>query len=528
MLLAHTFVQKIRIMANKVTDMNKIRKVIKFHCSGKSKLFISNYLSLSRNTVKKYISLFELLGLSFEAIDAKTDAELEVLFSQNTVESIDPKLQKLYDFFPQMERELKKVGVTVQHMWERYLAIHPDGFKSSQFRHHFKIWSKRVNPVMHMNHKAGDKMYVDYAGKTLSIIAKNTGEIKEVQFFVAILGASQHTYAEASMSQQKEDFVTSVENAMRFFEGVPAAIVPDNLKSAVIKSSRFEPTINETLADLAEHYETTILPARAYKPRDKSLAEGAVKILYQRIYVHLKQKQFYSLEELNQQIWDLLDAHNQKKLTGRPYSRYELFIEDEKQKLRPLPQERFEIKYQSFATVMQNGHALLSQDKSYYSVPYQYVRKKVKLLYTKTTVEIFYKYNRIAIHPRNYKPYDYTTIAEHLASTHQFVADWSASRFIDWANSIDQAVAEYIIQIIESRNHPEQAYKSCLGILSFEKKVGKQRLINACKRALDFRIYSFKAIQNILENNLDNADNEQEEEFELPNHNNIRGKNYYK
>lgn len=299
-------------MANKVTDMSKIRKVIKFHCNGKSKLFISNYLSLSRNTVKKYISLFELLGLSFEAIDAKTDAELEVLFSQNTVETIDPRLQKLHDFFPQMERELKKVGVTVQLMWERYITIHPDGFKSSQFRHHFKIWSKRVNPVMHMNHKAGDKMYVDYAGKTLSIIEKETGEIKEVQFFVAILGASQHTYAEASMSQQKEDFVASVENAMRFFEGVPAAIVPDNLKSAVIKSSRFEPTINETLADLAEHYETTILPARAYKPRDKSLAEGAVKILYQRIYVHLKQKQFYSLEELNQQIWDLLDAHNQK------------------------------------------------------------------------------------------------------------------------------------------------------------------------------------------------------------------------
>ncbi|WP_396159422.1 Mu transposase domain-containing protein [Flavobacterium sp.] len=203
-------------------------------------------------------------------------------------------------------------------------------------------------------------------------------------------------------------------------------------------------------------------------------------------------------------------------------------MEDEKQKLRPLPQERFEIKYQSFATVMQNGHALLSQDKSYYSVPYQYVRKKVKFLYTKTSVEIFYKYNRIAIHPRNYKPYDYTTIAEHLASTHQFVADWSASRFINWASSIDQGVADYIIQIIESRNHPEQAYKSCLGILNFEKKVGKQRLINACKRALDFRIYSFKAIQNILENNLDNADNEQEEEFELPNHNNIRGKNYYK
>jgi transposase len=514
-------------MANKITDMSKIRKVIKFHCNGKSKLFISNYLSLSRNTVKKYISLYEALGLTFEIINQKTDGELEVLFSQNVSQTIPVKVQTLYAFFPQMERELKKVGVTLNHMWEQYIAANPDGFRSSQFRYHYKIWGKKVNPVMHMNHKAGDKMYVDYAGKTLSIIDNETGEIQEVQFFVAILGASQYTYAEASMSQKKEDFVNSVENAMRFFEGTPAAIVPDNLKSAVIKSSRFEPTINETLADLAEHYETTILPARAYKPRDKSLVEGAVKILYRRIYVNLKQEKFFDIDALNQKIGDLLDSHNNRKLTGRPYSRYELFLEDEKEKLRPLPQERFEIKYQSFATVMQNGHVQLSQDKNYYSVPYQYIKKKAKLLYTKSTVEIYHKYNRIATHIRNYKPYVYTTTPEHLASTHQFMTQWSASNFIDWGNRIDPVVGEYILKIIESRNHPEQAFKSCLGILSYEKKVSKERLINACKRALDFKIYNFKTIQNILENNLDTIEFEHEQEQDLPTHGNIRGKHYF-
>ena len=207
---------------------------------------------------------------------------------------------------------------------------------------------------------------------------------------MAILGASQYTYAEASMSQQKEDFVTSVENAIQFFGGTPAAIVPDNLKSTVIKSSRFEPTINETLADFAEHYQTTILPSRAYKPRDKSLVEGAVKILYRRIYVHLREQKFFSIEQLNEQIWNLLDVHNKKKLTARPYSRLELFTEDEKKELSQLPQERFEIKYQSFATVMQNGHVSLSVDKHFYSVPFQYLRKKVKLLYTKSTIEIYY------------------------------------------------------------------------------------------------------------------------------------------
>ncbi len=317
-------------MANKVTDMSKIRKVIKFHCSGKSKLFISNYLSLSRNTVKKYIALFDALGLNLEDLEKKADADLEDLFSQSTLESANPKLEKLQSYFPKMERDLKKVGVTVQHLWEEYYKENPDGLKSSQFRYHFRNWSNRVNPVMHMNHKAGDKMYVDYAGKTLSVIDQDTGEIREVQFFVAILGASQYTYAEASLSQQKEDFVASVENAVRFFGGTPGAIVPDNLKSAVIKSSRFEPTINETLADFAEHYQTAILPARAYKPRDKSLVEGAVKILYRRIYVHLREQKFFSLDQLNEQIWNLLEVHNKTKLTARPYSRLELFTEDEK------------------------------------------------------------------------------------------------------------------------------------------------------------------------------------------------------
>lgn len=265
-----------------------------------------------------------------------------------------------------------------------------------------------------------------------------------------------------------------------------------------------------------------------YKPRDKSLVEGAVKILYRRIYAVLKDETFFSVSELNNRISDLLDAHNMRKLTGRPYSRLQLYDELEKDKLSALPARRFEIKYQALATVMQNCHVQLGCDKHFYSVPYQYIRKKVKILYTRTTVEVYYKYNRLATHPRNYTPYTYTTNAEHLASTHQFITDWTAPRFIDWANSIDPVVGQYIFRIIESRNHPEQAFKSCMGILSFEKKVGKQRLANACKRAIDFGSYSFKTIQNILENNLDMIGNELLQDTELPQHNNIRGKNYYK
>lgn len=516
-------------MANKMTDMSKIRKVIQMHHQRKSKLFISNYLSLSRNTVKKYIALFQFLDLKIEDINQKSDLELEELFSLEHAKELSPKHQAVYDFFPYMERELKKTGITKFLMWEEYYAKNPSGLKSSQFYTYYKRWSKKVNPVMHMSHKAGDKMYIDYAGKTLELVDKSTGEITDVQFFVAILGASQYTYAEASLSQQKDDFVTSVENALHFFKGVPSAIVPDNLKSAVTKSSKYEPTVNETFFDFSEHYGTTILPARAYRPRDKSLVEGAVKILYQRIYTELRNQIFHSLKELNQSIWQQLEHHNNRKLTGRHTSRIELFNELEIDTLLPLPVTRYEMKMFGFATVLQNGHVLLSKDKHYYSVPYQYLRKKVKIVFTSNNVEIFYKYNRIALHPRNYKSYSYTTLKEHMASTHQFVSEWTPQRFINWGASIDASVELFITNLLEKKQHPEQAYKSCIGVLSSAKKVGNERLINACKKALDFNIYNYKIIQTILNKGLDLLSKEEvDEELKLPEHQNIRGNNYYK
>jgi transposase len=514
-------------MANKLISMSKVRKVIQLFSQGNSKVFISNYLSLSRNTVKKYITLYQLLNITAEEMKQKSDVELEALFSSNNEANLSPRLKKLYAFFPRVERDLKKTGVTRFSMWEEYIKKHPDGFRRTQFLEHYNRWNKKVNPVMHMTHKAGDKMFIDYAGKTLQVIDKETGEIQELQFFVAVLGASQHTYAESSPSQKKEDFIASIENALHYYKGVPAAIVPDNLRSAVTKSSRYEPTINETLLDFAEHYETTILPARAYKPRDKSLAEGAVKILYQRIYPILRKEEFYSIESLNKRIWELLEKHNNKKLTGRPYSRYQLFKEVEQDKLSPLPVTRFEVKYQAFATVIQNGHVILGVDKHYYSVPYQYIRKKVKLLYSGSTVEIYYKYNRIATHKRNLKPYHYTTVKEHLASTHRFITEWNPQQFIDQAASVNSSVEELICRILEHKQHPEQAYKSCMGVLAFEKKVGKERLTNACKRALEHKIYNYRTIQTILEKGLDKLIEDEAGNNELPKHKNIRGNNYF-
>jgi len=514
-------------MANKTIVMSKLRKVLQLYLKGKSKQFISKYLSLSRNTVKKYLRQLFRLGLDIEELNQLSDLELEKLFVEEPIVTPSTRLESLYKFFPYMEKELKKTGVTRQVIWHEYIEKHPDGLRKTQFNEHYNKWSKKVSPSMRMTHKAGDKLYVDYAGKTLQLVNKESGELTQVQFFVATLGSSQYTYAEASLSQKRDDFVSSVENALLFFGGVPQAIVPDNLKAAVTKSHRYEPTLNETFLDFSEHYGTTILPARVYKPKDKSLVEGAVRILYTRIYSTIRNIIFHDLDSLNQAIIQALEKHNNTNFSGRSYSRKMLFDEVEKQQLSPLPQSRYQIKYQAFATVMQNGHVYLGQDKHYYSVPYQYIRKKVKILYSSSQVEVFYKYNRIAVHKRIKSPYSYTTVKDHMASAHRFMTEWTPQRFINWGADIDDAVKEFIIQVLEKKQHPEQSYKSCMGVLSMERKVGRERLVNACKRALEYGIYNYMIIKKILDKSLDKIQDEQLQDEALPKHRNIRGENYY-
>lgn len=393
-------------MAGKPIDMSKLRKTLKLHVQGKSKVFISNYLNISRNTVRKYLRVFELLKLTFEELNELSDVELEARFIKPLEPDQNPRIKALYAYFPLVEKKLTKTGETKTKLWLEYKQKHPDGVQRSQFCAHYMNWKRGVNAklTMHIKHKAGDKMYVDYAGETLEFINPETGEVIDLQFFVAILGASQYTYAEASLTQRKEDFAYSVENALHYYGGVPKAIVPHNLKAAVTKSDRYEPKINEFFADFAEHYGTTVLPARAYRPKDKALIENAVKILYTRIYAIIREQKFFSLDELNKAILELIEKHNNTNLTGRSFSRKQLFNELERETLLPLAQDRYEIKKQAMVTVLNNGHVMLSEDKHYYSVPHFFMRKKVKILYSKTNVEIFHKYNRIAVHPRIKSP----------------------------------------------------------------------------------------------------------------------------
>lgn len=520
-------------MANTTISMNKIRQILRLYDQGKGKLTIAGYLELSRTTVRKYLASFDSCGLSLKEVDSLSDSELDELFGKinEKNKSISLRMQALQRCFPKIEKELKRTGVTRLLLWEDYMKEFPDGYKYTQFCRYFNDWKAKVNPTMHRTHKVGDKLFVDFAGEKLCYTDKQTGEIVSVEVFVAILGASQLTYVEAVPSQQKEDFIAACENTLHFIGGSPSAIVPDNLKAAVIRSHRYEPTLNQAFEDFAQHYDTCVLPARAYKPRDKALVEGAVRIMYTRLYVPLRQKQYFSLSELNVAIREYLAMHNNQLLKGRNYSRRMQFEEMERNELKPLPVDRFEFKQSFYAKVNKDSHILLGIDRHYYSVPVRFLSKKVKIIYSNSIVEIFSKFERIALHKRSKVPHAYTTNTSHLSNTHRYSAERTPETFMERAEAIHEDVLSVIKSILESSRHEDQKTKSCEAILGLERRYGAERLAGACRRAMDFGIdvRIFRTIESILQNNLDNQrENVFATELGMPSHKNIRGENYYK
>jgi transposase len=498
------------------------------YTEGVSKKAISEKSGCGRNTVKKYIRQFIALGMTFEELNKLNNTSLEALFKTEDAVS-NPKLEILSGYFPEMEKALKRKGITREYLWQKYISEHPDGYRLSMFKEHYNRWRKQSTGVMHLDHKAGDKMQVDYAGNRLEIVDLDTGELRPVEVFVAILGASQLTYVDASLSQKKEDFIQSCENALHYFGGVPQAIITDNLKSAVIKSDKYEPTLNEAFRDFTLHYGLSALPAGPYKPRHKALVEGMVKIIYRVIYPEIRKNTYTNLGDLNRNILTELDKLNNQLMKGRPYSRRMLFEETERETLQPLPLHVFEIRHKKVATVMKNNHVSLSVDKHYYSVPYEYIGKKVKLFYNQVDVEIYYQYERIARHLRDPRPFRYTTESEHLATSHRYITDWTPEGFIERAEKVGTSTRVYITKVLEKPQHAEQAYRTCQGILSLAKRVGNERLNNACARADFFGEYSYKTIKTIIERKLDYTDLSKDDDIKtLPLHNNIRGKRYYK
>jgi len=506
-------------------SMNKVREIIRlFEQCNLSQRSIARALSISRPVVKDYIRKIRASGLDYAATQTlDDDTLLEIIEGRSKVQS--KRYQGLRRKFEYFVKELKRTGVTLERLWQEYLTEHPDGYGYSQFCYHFQVWRNASELTMHMDHKAGDKGFIDFAGKHLQIVNRVTGEIQDVEVFVSILGASQYTYAEAVATQQKQDWISANQNAFDFFGGVPRAVVPDCLKTAVTKANPYEPDINSEYEDFSRHFGTVILPARPARPKDKALVENAVKLVYSRIYAALRNRIFYSLKELNQAIAAELEKHNRKPMQRLKLSRKQLFEETEKSALLPLPAEKYEFKSFKSLKAQFNYHVYLTDDNHYYSVPYRYRGSQVKLVYTHSGVEIFCKNRRIAFHKRDKRPGGYTTTPEHMPSHHRFVSDWNPQRFIHWARNTGEHVEAVVAHILESRKHPEQAYKVCMGILSLARKYDRHRLDKACKRAISFELYTYKGIKNILEKKLEDC---QLDSFEpLPAHHNIRGNAYY-
>ena len=512
-------------MANKSISMSKVRQILKFHSKGIGKKKIAVRLGLSKNTVKQYIEFFNKLDTPLIDLFKSTDDELDKIFHPPQDLFSSDKLRQLHNFFPFMQKQLRRRGMTILRQFTEYRGQFPDGYGETQFYCYYKRWSKKVNLSMHIDHKAGDKIYVDYAGATLPYVEVETGEVKRAQVFVAILGWSQYAYVEAMKNQTLEEFIAACENALRYFDGVPLAIVPDNLKSAVFKANNYEPVLNENFSAFADHYGIAILAARARKPQDKAHVENMVKITYQRIYTQIPEDQILPLGELNIEIRKHLSSHNDTPLTGRECNRTEQWVL-EKPFLQTLPGKGYEMRTIKQVTVMKNGHVYLTEDKHYYSVPYHLIGKKLKMQYSRTEVRIYEHYQLITVHKRIHSRGRYTTEHEHRSPEHKFVMEWSPEFFLEKAKAIDPMVEYYIGEVLARKKYPEQAFKSCNGILNFAKRVGNDRLAKACKRAHEGGDYNFGIIEEILMKNLDSCE-EESIQAPMPSHENIRGGNYY-
>lgn len=514
-------------MARKRINMKKIREIIHFkEIPDMSVRKIALALNISRPVVAQYIKDFNASGLTYEDTKDMPDSEFLALFEKQKSKKCS-KYEELSRQFPYIAIELQKTGVTLMILWNEYLREHPDGYSYSQFCYHFQVWRNASKITMHIEHKAGDKMFVDYAGDRLVIMDSTTGKEQLVEVFVAILGSSQLTYAEASLSQKSEEWVRSNERAFIYFGGVTQAIVPDNLKSGVAKSNRYEPGINPMFDDFAEHYRTVILPARVRRPKDKALVENAVQLIYQRIYAPLRNRTFWSLDELNEAIWDLLKKHNDTPFQRLNISRKGLFEKIEKPVLKSLPVARYALKQCKELSVQINYHVELREDRHYYSVPWQLRGKRVRVIYDDRTVAIYYDNIRIVQHRRIRVPNDYTTLPAHMPPEHRHYAEWNPERFIKWGQSIGDDAAEMIRVVLKSKKHPEQAFKTCMGILNLAKEHGPDRLNKACGRALGFGFHSYRRVKNILDRGLEEGRFEESMELPVSSHENIRGSQYY-
>jgi transposase len=513
-------------MAKRRLSMRKIKEVLRLKWAHKlSNRKIAKSCFISRSTVADYLLRAKLAGLSWPIAPELDDAAIENLLFPVTDKSIPaerrmPDMEYLY-------QELKRKSVTIQLLWYEYKQANPDGYQYSQFCNLYRQWVKKLDLTLRQEHRAGEKLFIDYAGQTVSIVDPKTGEITEAQIFLAALGASNYTFVEASLSQDLPSWIKSHVHAFEFFGGVAEILVPDNLKTGVTNPCRYEPDINPTYQDLAEHYGTTVIPARSRRPKDKAKVESAVFVAERWILAALRNHTFFSLAELNRAIAEKLHDLNNRKFQKLNTTRRQLFETIDRPALKSLPSRPYEYAEWKKARVNIDYH--IEIDRHYYSVPYQLAREQVDVRLTSSTVEVLFKNKRVASHQRDYRKGAFITLTEHMPKSHQRYLEWTPSRIIRWAEKNGPKTQKLITRILDSRTHPEQGYRSSLGIMHLGKAYSPERLEAACERALFINAYSYKSVQSILKKGLDQQPFlfEQIENTQPLNHHNIRGKHYY-
>ncbi len=487
-------------MANARLPMRKIREVLRLRFECKLSLNrIATALGASSSTIHEYLVRAAGAGLSWPLPQNFDDHEIEqLLFGSGRPEATRSQPTPDWKY---IHRELRRKGVTLALLWEEFKTEHPTGIHYSQFCDLYRRFAKSVDVTMRQVHRAGEKVFVDYAGQTVPVVDPSTGEVRHAQIFVAVLGASSYTFAEATWSQSSYDWQGSHVRAFEFFGGVPEVVVPDNLKSGVTRPCRYEPEINTAYLSLATHYGTVILPARVRKPRDKAKAENGVLFVERWILAVLRNRQFFSLNDLNEAIGNLVELINVKPFKKLEGCRATLFEQVDKPVLRPLPPYRYEVADWKKARVNLDYHVEL--ERHYYSVPYHLVHQEVEIRYNTGTVEILWRGKRVASHARSFRRGLHSTVAEHMPKSHQQFAGLTPGRLIANAERIGPQTALLATEILRSRQHPEQGFRSCLGILRLEKKFGPDRLEAACGRALAIGALSYRSVDSILKNGIE-------------------------
>jgi transposase len=506
--------------------MRKIKEILRLHSLGLTQRQIARSCSVGQSTVAEYVKTAEAAQLCWPEVAEWEESRLAAALLPKPPTEPQRGRQPAPDFAALHSELRRDRHLTLLLVWEEYRAQHPDGYRYSRFCELYQRWRRKQEVVLRQTHRAGEKLFVDYAGRTIPVQDPASGEVRQAQLFVAVLGASNYTFAEATWTQGLADWIGSHIRAFEFLGGVPQIVVPDNLKSGVTKACRYEPGVNVTYEEMAQHYGLAVVPARPRKPRDKAKAEAGVLLVERWILAALRKRTFFSLGEVNQAIAELLAGLNERPFRQREGSRRTLFESLDRPALKPLPSERYQYGEWKRARVNIDYH--VEFDRHWYSVPYQLTQQEVEIRATASTVEVFHQGVRVASHARSLVPHHHTTIPAHRPKAHQRHLEWTPSRIVEWSAKIGPSTAQVVERILSGKRHPEQGYRSCLGIIRLGDKYPQARVEAAARRAVALQVCTYQSLKAILENHLDGQAPDPRPDPQPPiDHPNLRGPDYY-